>query len=241
MPPAKQPGGGAGQNNTSSNSPGGRLVVRILLQPTKSSPIAPVMGALVQLESNLSAGLAEQKPLRIRTNFNGYAFAALTVGPYALSVKQPGWELSGGFNITKGRTTDFNVTVTGVTVGVTAYNIDDPDSSFMLGPWGRLAVDVPKELVVRFNQTVFFLATSYGGTIQLGSLVLPYVNSTGSSSGQANATVTAEATAVVVGDYPFSSGQWVTLQPLDTMPISQFYQTDLLVYQPSYRIVLEAP
>ena len=129
----------------------------------------------------------------------------------------------------------------GVTVGVTAYDIDDPDSASVLGPWGRFSVAVPTDVVVQFNQTVFFLATSYSGSIQLASLVLPYVRSNGLISGQANSTVTTETTAVVVGDYPYSSGQWVTLQPLGTMAITQFYRTDLMVYQATYTIALEAP
>lgn len=235
----EQGSGGSEGNNTSANSPGGRLVARVLQSQVPSGPLEPVRGVRIEIDSNVSIELARPRSVHVVTNLKGYAFATLVPGPYILSASQEGWELIGVFNITKGRTTDFNITATEVSLPVSSYDIEDPDSSMTLGPWATLAVNIPKETTLALNQTVFFVASSSTQSqVQLGSVVLPYTNATGSPA-PFNLTVTQEIRAVVAGDYQSLAGRWVALRPLDALALSQFYETDLLVYQAAYQTGLE--
>lgn len=238
-PPGPSPGGGGSQgNNTQSNNFGGRLVARFLLLQTPSSQPRPIRGLPVQIDSNTTGGTVKPKPTRVQTNANGFAFAQLVAGPYILSVFEQGWSLIASFNVREGRTTDVNATVAGVTIPVSAYDIEDPDSSSMLGPWATMAVALPKNVTLGLNQTAYFETSGPPVVFQIAApLFINARNSTtgfppgGSNSSGGPLT----SAAVVTGIYPFSSGQWVTLQPLGTIAISQFYQTSLLVYQATYR------
>lgn len=194
----------------------------------------------MQIDSNTTGGTIKPKPTRVQTNGNGFAFAQLVSGPYILSVFEQGWSLIGSFNIREGRTTDFNATVTGVMIPVSAYDIEDPDSSSMLGPWATMAVALPKNVTLSVNQTAYFQTNGPSLQLQIQGPSAFYINIRNGTTGfpPLNTSISgglSTSAAVVTGIYPFSSGQWVTLQPLGTTAISQFYQTSLLVYQATYR------
>jgi len=242
--PTNLPGGGGQGNNTSSNNFGGRLVARFILLQTPSSAPSPIRGLAVEVDSNTTAGTIKPKPTHLQTNANGYAFANLVTGPYILSVFEQGWSLIGSFDMSEGRTTEFNATVVGVTIPVAAYDIQDPDSSSMLGPWATMSVSLPRNVSLSVNQTAYFETNGPPVGVQLDGPL--YINIRNGTTGfpPLNTSISggpSTSAAVVMGIYPYSSGLWVTLQPLSTMPISQFYQNSLLVYQATYKTGLEAP
>jgi hypothetical protein len=242
-PPTNLPGGGGQGNNTTSNNFGGRLVARFLLLQTPSSAATPIRGLAVEVDSNTTGGTIKPKSTHLQTNANGYAFADLVGGPYILSVFEQGWSLIGSFDISEGRTTDFNASVVGVTIPVSAYDIQDPDSSSMLGPWATMSVSLPRNASLSVNQTAYFQTNGPPVWLQIdGPLYINVRNGTTQFPPliTSNSGGPSTSAALVIGIYPYSSGQWVTLQPLSTMPISQFYQTSLLVYKATYKAGVEA-
>ena len=219
-------GGASGDRGAGDTAPGvlpsgtssGLLVVEASITQPNASAAQPISGLRVAVQSE-----REQftRPVLLVTNRTGMISYRFPPGPYELFASRPGYLAQGAFQISRGKTTDFVITVTSVDNQPSLYDIRDQDSSFMIESWNTIAVRLPTSVRLAHNQTVFFIAFPAAEPLFRGNAPLPTPLS---------------ISALVIGDYSSPTGQWVMLKPLGQMPIIDFAAVDVLSFYASSRV-----